>query len=317
MARVSIIVPTWNRAPFVGHAVASVQAQTFADWELVVVDDGSTDDTEATLRPLLADRRVRYLRQERRGQAAARNTGLRATAAPLVCFLDSDDFWPATKLAEQVALADSLPEFTVFYGEEDEVDADARPLETRRMTRHAGNVLLKLLKDNFVPMSSSMVRRSALESVGGLDENLRRADDYDLWLRLSVAHRFHCSAQTWSYCRVMPEQLSSDKESRFDTNERIVERILTDANAQIAPANARWARAMLKVRRSRHHASQGRASLAARSALRAIALLPHSTVTWRALARAILAGLSGPASRTAQPQRRERPVTSSLPTSIE
>ncbi|MCZ8133156.1 MAG: glycosyltransferase family A protein [Steroidobacteraceae bacterium] len=293
MPRVSIVLPTWNRAAFVGHAIASVQQQTFEDWELALVDDGSTDATAQVVRAFLRDPRIRYLQKPRRGQAAARNAGIAATSARFVCFLDSDDFWPAGKLAEQVAVADDNPGFDVFYGEEDEVDAQARPLETRRMKRHAGDVLVPLLKDNFVPMSSAMVRRTALEAVGGFDEALRRADDYDLWLRLSLRHRFHYSPGTWSYCRVMPAQLSSDKEARFAANELIVDRVLARAADRLSPATARWARAMLQVRRSRYYASRGRSLLAASTALRSLALLPYSSLTWRALARSLLSGVAG------------------------
>src|SRR5690348_15078750 len=103
MPRVSVIVPVFNRAATIGRAVASVVVQTMADWELIVVDDGSADDPAGAL-AALSDARLRLLRHERnRGAAAARNTGIAAARAPLIAFLDSDDEWLPEKLARQVA----------------------------------------------------------------------------------------------------------------------------------------------------------------------------------------------------------------------
>jgi len=309
-ATVAIILPTWNRADLVRCAISSVLGQSWTDWELVVVDDGSTDATADSVAPFLRECRIKYLSRPHQGQAAARNAGVRATSAPLVCFLDSDDYWSPTKLEEQVTEAQRNPSAAVIFGEEDEVDVDGRVLTKRRMKRSSGDVLIPLLWDNFVPMSASMVRRSALESVGGLDESLRRADDYDLWLRLSLSHRFLYVPRTWSFCRVMPNQISSDKEGRFAANELIVERILARADDRLSPRVAREARCRLQVRRSRYYSSAMLRSKAIRSAVRAIVLLPWREAPWRALGRALLlsSGRIAPWRRgTAETRQHEEP----------
>ena len=100
--RVSVVVATYNYARFLGGALQSALGQTFRDLEAIVVDDGSTDDTAAVVRPFLADGRVRYVRTDHRGQPQAKNTGVRLARAPLVAFLDADDLWLPAKLERQL-----------------------------------------------------------------------------------------------------------------------------------------------------------------------------------------------------------------------
>src|SRR5215831_13288100 len=112
---VSAVIPTYNYARYVTGAVESVLAQSFDDLEIVVVDDGSTDETADTLRPFLD--RIRYIRQGHRGLAAARNTGIRVARGPYVAFLDSDDLWLPEKVSVQIARLNGDPAVGLVYGE--------------------------------------------------------------------------------------------------------------------------------------------------------------------------------------------------------
>jgi glycosyltransferase involved in cell wall biosynthesis len=183
--RISVIVPTRNRAAFLVGAVESVRRQTLTDWECIVVDDGSTDDTERALGELAsADGRIRHLHQATSGCAGrARNAALRLAQGALVAFLDDDDTWYPEKLALQTAVLDADPGVgLVFarirkYGLKRQVWPDARvpPRPT----------FGDLARGNFVPTSTVVVRRSVLETTGLFDERYPLVEDFDLWLRVA------------------------------------------------------------------------------------------------------------------------------------
>jgi len=193
MTAVSVVIPTYNRAEMVMRAVGSVVEQTFQDFELIVVDDGSTDDTVARLQTL-SDARIRLLPlPANSGGSRARNEGLRAARADLVAFLDSDDEWLPRKLEVQLArLRDST---------DSRVAVAYCPWVTRDhlggrevpggLPANEGDVLEPLLRGWNVATSAALIRRGALEGVGGFDERLPAAQEYDLWLRLATAgHNF-------------------------------------------------------------------------------------------------------------------------------
>jgi glycosyltransferase involved in cell wall biosynthesis len=201
MPGVSIVTAARNQGAWIGAAIASVRAQTFTDWELVVVDDGSTDDTAAIVGRAAADGRIRLLAGERRERAAARNRGIAATTGDLVAFLDGDDLWRPEKLARQVAALDAAPAAALCYTIARYVDEQDRPLDVRRPPRAVdGSIFPALVRANVMILSSVVARRIALAAVGGFDETLPvfGCEDWDLWLR--IARRFAVTA--------VPEELT-------------------------------------------------------------------------------------------------------------
>jgi cellulose synthase/poly-beta-1,6-N-acetylglucosamine synthase-like glycosyltransferase len=187
---VSVVIATRNYARFLPAAVESALSQTFPDLELVIVDDGSTDETSAVVQTYLSDARVRYLRTSHRGASAARNTGLRLVRAPLVAFLDADDSWMPAKLVRQVALFQRDPALGVAYSRRRLIDQQGRFLEYQQPRLHRGWVLPALFGTNFICFSTAVVRRSVFDDVGFFDESLPLAIDYDLWLRVALNYRF-------------------------------------------------------------------------------------------------------------------------------
>jgi O-antigen biosynthesis protein len=182
---VSVVIPVFNRPEAVRRAVGSVLAQTCQDFEIIVVDDGSTDATPASI-AAFADRRITMVRHERnRGGSAARNTGIRAGTAPFVAFLDSDDEWLPTKLERQLRVFErSSDRLALVYTGTERIYADGSV--SRHIPRRQANLARPLLTWNVVGETSvGMVRRSALEAVGGFDESLPASQDMDLWLRIS------------------------------------------------------------------------------------------------------------------------------------
>ncbi len=182
MVTVTAIIPTYNRAGMVGEAVASVLAQTFADLELVVVDDGSTDDTAGAL-SRFDDPRLAVRRTPNRGVAAARNLGIRLARGRLVAFLDSDDVWLPEKLARQVAFMEHTGH-AASQTQETWIRRGRRVNPRRVHLKRDGDFFQSALALCLVSPSSAMVRREFLDRLGGFDESLLACEDYDLWLRM-------------------------------------------------------------------------------------------------------------------------------------
>jgi glycosyltransferase involved in cell wall biosynthesis len=184
MAAVSVIIPTFNRAHRIARAVASVLYQTFTDYEILVIDDGSEDATPETLRPFRS--RVRCITHSRnRGVSAARNTGIRESHSPLVAFLDSDDYWLPDKLAAQIAFLSGRPEAVACQTEERWIRRGVRVNPMKKHLKPSGQIFEPSLKLCVVSPSAVVLKRSLLEEVGLFDENFPVCEDYDLWLRIS------------------------------------------------------------------------------------------------------------------------------------
>jgi glycosyltransferase involved in cell wall biosynthesis len=180
---VSVIIPTYNRAGLVKEAVASVLAQTYRDFEIVVVDDGGTDGTGEALAPWPAVRLLRHA--SRRGVAAARNTGIAAARGEWLAFLDSDDLWRPEKLARQIFWLESQPELVICQTDETWVRRGIRVNKPLSHRQAGGRIFLPSLARCLISPSAAILHRRLLADHGGFDATLPAAEDYDLWLRLT------------------------------------------------------------------------------------------------------------------------------------
>ncbi len=190
MPKVSIIIPTYNRSRFLRLAVQSVLAQTFTDFEIVIVDDASQDDTRGAVASL-RDPRIRYIRHDRnRRISGTRNTGITNSTGEYIAFLDDDDEWLPSKLAQQVAALDSsAPTVGAVYTAFAQIDVATQ--EVLRIIRPGkrGHILHELCKRNWIGTASTVcLRRQCVEEVGLFDESVEFGEEYDMWIR--VAHRF-------------------------------------------------------------------------------------------------------------------------------
>lgn len=184
MAAVSVIIPTFNRAQKIARAVASVLYQTFADHEILVIDDGSEDTTSKALAPFLPHIQC-ITHSKNLGVSAARNTGIRASASPLIAFLDSDDYWLPDKLATQVSFFSEHPEAVACQTAERWIRRGVRVNPMKKHFKPSGEIFEPCLKLCVVSPSAAVVKRSLLEEVGVFDEDFPVCEDYDLWLRIS------------------------------------------------------------------------------------------------------------------------------------
>src|SRR5581483_5598200 len=187
---VSVIIPVFNRREMVAEAIASVLAQREASFELIVVDDGSTDGTGAAVEQALEDstRPVRVIQTENRGAAAARNLGVDASAASLVAFLDSDDLWSPDKLAHQLAFMRAHPELHISQCNELWIRNGRRVNPGLRHRKRAGDIFMDSLRTCLISPSAVIMRTDLFRDMGGFDESMAAAEDYDLWLRILMDH---------------------------------------------------------------------------------------------------------------------------------
>jgi len=181
---VSVVIPTYNSAAFLRGAIQSVLSQTYSDFEVVVVDDGSTDNTESVVHSF--GDQVCYVKQQNKGAGAARNQGIKRSRGEYVAFLDADDLWLPGKLGEQISLMDRDPELGLVYSDWAVVaeKGKAEPSYLRNQPAASGYVFDELVQGGFILTSGTLVRRSCLDDVGYFDETLSIAQDYDLWLRI-------------------------------------------------------------------------------------------------------------------------------------
>lgn len=189
--RVSIIVPCFNAAKFVGQALDSARGQTCAEIEIIAVDDGSTDGTRAVLEAHAArDGRVRVIAQPNRGESAARNAGLRHAAAEYICFLDADDVLLPDKVERQAAFLDRTPECDLVYSDYLMADAALNLWGYVRTRIPDSEIIAHYARRNWFGVMAPLLRRSAAERVGEFDEALTRAADWDFWIRCARVCRF-------------------------------------------------------------------------------------------------------------------------------
>ncbi len=186
---VSVIIPTYNRGWCVAEAINSVLDQDFSDYELIVVDDGSDDDTPS----ILAEwgPKITVLRQSNRGVSAARNRGIAAAAGRLIAFLDSDDLWLPQKLSTQVKFFSENPDAVISQTEERWLRNGVRVNPKKRHLKFSGMIFEQSLALCLVSPSAVMIRKSLFDHVGVFDERLPACEDYDLWLRISCRYPVH------------------------------------------------------------------------------------------------------------------------------
>lgn len=189
--RLSVIIPTYNYGPYIADAIDSVLWQTLAPTEIVVIDDGSTDETEAVVRGY--GERVKYIRQENAGVCAARNRGVAESTGDLIAFLDADDIWEPTKLERQIAKFASDPEIGLVHCGMREFDS--RTGETIALYLDGGegwvaeDIALWEKPVIVGPGGSIIVRRDVFDEVGGFDERLKNGEDWEFCLRVALKYK--------------------------------------------------------------------------------------------------------------------------------
>jgi glycosyltransferase involved in cell wall biosynthesis len=225
MPKVSVIIPTHNRAGLLRQAIASVLRQSFHDFEIIVVDDASTDETRAAIASQ-ADVRIRYFRHDKnRGGSASRNAGIAHATGEYIAFLDDDDCWLPEKLAAQVRLLDRCPpKVGAVYTGYVRIDIETGGNIAVVLAEKRGDIYAELRAQNWVGTPSTVVvRRECFDRAGLFDEKLKFGEDYDLWIRISRDYHFEFINEPLVRYAVHRDRLSADTKT-----------ILTGKEAQLA-----------------------------------------------------------------------------------
>ncbi len=221
--RVSVIIPTYNRARFIESAIKSVLVQTYKDYEVIVIDDGSSDNTSEIVKKFKGA--CTYLQQANAGPSAARNYGISHSSGDVIAFLDADDAWLPGKLEGQVKRLTERSEVglvdTAYYL----CDADLHPLRYQPPVNLRGNALEDMLINFKTPLTSSIVvRRYLVEQVGGFDASFRIMEDHELCLRLIKHCDFDGLEEPYVYYRVHQAGSLTNGRMILDTHKRIMDR---------------------------------------------------------------------------------------------
>lgn len=187
---VSVIVPVYNGELTIKETIKSVLNQSFQDFEIIVINDGSTDTTLDIL-SRFQDPRLKVFSYENAGLSASRNRGLSLAAGEFVSFIDADDLWTRDKLDAQVSALQSDPQYAVSYSWTQCIDSEGNPLDYGICTTQIGNVFPELLQYFFLGSgSNALVRKQVFDNVGTFDETLTSAEDWDMFLRIAAQYKF-------------------------------------------------------------------------------------------------------------------------------
>jgi glycosyltransferase involved in cell wall biosynthesis len=278
MATVDVIIPAFNAAKYLPTAIESVISQTFGDWQILLVDDGSTDNTREVVAPFL-DRlgsRIKYIHQNNRGLPAARNTAIRASTSEFLALLDADDEWLPCRLEESLnALADR-PQAGLAYGLIRTIDTEGRPYGStwagnsiNREGKIATHIYTRKVE---LPCPTITFRRRCIDEVGVFDEAMSATEDRDLWLRIALRYEVAFVPKLLAYYRLSPNSMSADPQRMFQAQLHFIRKHYGSEGCgsrsrRIAIARAYKQRAEVLKNRGRSWASLS-------SALRAVTIYP-------------------------------------------
>ncbi len=221
---ISVVIPTYNRADMIGSAIESVQRQTFEDWELIIVDDASTDHTGDAIQKYLAgDSRIRCLRQAtNRGGNAARNRGITESVGRFVAFLDDDDTWKPEKLHLQNRYFTARPGVGLVYCGFRYVDFNSKRAIREIKPLHQGNVLNAILRNNILGSPTPLIKRECFEQAGLFDEDFTSCQDWDMWIRVARIAPFGYIDDALADVSIHGSQISGNLESKIDSREKLL-----------------------------------------------------------------------------------------------
>ncbi len=242
MSKVSVVIPAYNAMAYLPETLANVLEQTYADFEVIVVNDGSTDNIEEWITQI-GDCRVKLVSQANQGLAGARNTGIRESQGEYLAFLDADDLWEPTKLAKQAQILDTHPEVGLVYSWVAYVDERGKFTGRTVCYQAEDNVWGELVKRNLIECGSvAMVRSSCLEKVGLFDEQLsclNVGEDWDMWLRIAAQYPFKVIKEPLVSYRQLTGSASRNWELVAKSLRAVIEKAFADVPLELLPLRNR------------------------------------------------------------------------------
>lgn len=235
--RVSVVIPAYNAGAFIAETLDSVLAQTYQDFEIIIADDGSMDDTGEKVKPFFSDPRVQYAWGENGGVAHARNRGMTLARGEFIAFLDADDLWPKDKLEKQIAIMESHPEVGLLCGDTTQFDEDGIWCKSWFAEKGLDPAFFgtevvvpdafgKLLDVCFVSMGTVLLRKEAVDEVGDFDEAFRCVEDLDLYLRIARRRAIAWSPEVWVLRRCHASNISGNPAVLLANGIRVREKLI-------------------------------------------------------------------------------------------
>jgi len=289
---ISIIVPTYNRGSFISECIESVLNQSYTDWEMIIIDDGSTDSTKEIINTYLSEPRIQYHYQENKGQSSARKKAIYLAKGKYLAFLDSDNIWLNQRLEFGLKAIQRNENIDLTYGDIIEIDENSTEVPMVNMKRFSGKVSSQLVKDNFITMNTVLVKKSVVIKVKAFREEIKRADDYDMWLRLSAEHNFLYIPKVMVKYRVMDDQISSNKEGRFIANKEIVEHFYKIFPNVLTTKEKKQGWSSFYLRKAYYEMSVKNYNLAFKDLLKVMSFEPLRLTLWRSLLKLLFLRLS-------------------------
>jgi glycosyltransferase involved in cell wall biosynthesis len=231
-ARVSVIIPTYNSAKYIAEALDSVFAQTYTNYEVIVADDGSTDNTVEVLQPYLD--RITLLQLQHKGICATRNEAIRQSHGEFIALLDSDDIWEPTKLELQVAYLDQHPEFALVYAYSTNfTNEDEGSVALIKKLDFEGHIFKDLFIKSSFANSTIVMRRSVFDEMGGYDESLVAMEDYELNLRIAREYPIGRVPESLLRRRIHPDSFySSGYDNQYTFQLPVYDKLMSDPEVQ-------------------------------------------------------------------------------------
>jgi len=283
-AMVSIVVATYNMAHFIDQTIDSLLCQSWKTIEIIVVDDGSTDNTDEVMSRYKSDGRVSYIKNTNQGQPKAKNCGIQNTHGDYIAFCDADDLWEPDKLVKQMPLF-CRPEIGIVYSEVSYIDNNNRRYDKEApYDRYSGKVTEQLLHKNFVPFGTAVIRRACIEKSGVFDETFQMGIDWDLWLRYSLDWEFdYIEEKTYIY-REWPGQMSTNYVGRYKFAIDILEKFAVNYGPRIQKKALRYAWADMYISRGLIYAKNERIVIKPLiDVLHGLSFQPSNFTGWKAI----------------------------------
>ena len=226
MSVVSVIIPTYNRSRYILESIESILAQTYSCYEIIIVDDGSTDNTREILMPLVKEDTIQYIYQQNQGEASARNHGINVAKGKYIAFLDSDDLFIPTKLKKQVEFLDTHPEVAFVHSCYSKFRDSGIDLGYRDTSKITGKVYPDILLKwaPLIAVPSVLVRAKVLSELGGFDTNLRWGTDLDMWRRITKRYPIGVIPEVLTEIRVHYGNISGNKAAAASSFEQVLEK---------------------------------------------------------------------------------------------
>jgi len=246
--KISAVIPTYNSAKFITSAIASIHAQTVPIDEIVIVDDGSTDDTERVVAGLKGN--IVYYKQSNQGPSVARNKAIEIATGDWIALLDADDQWTPNKTKLQISALNITPSLHFIFGDEAEVDVDGNVITPSSLDKHnllselkrisgqpIPNALAALVNKNFVPTSSAMFRRDTAIELGLFDTSIRFGEDLELWAKIAARYPVACVTDALILRRKHSESATTATERMLSQLPRVMASIREHTKAELTTQN--------------------------------------------------------------------------------